>query len=762
MIRTGSPQSTDPNRLTTPPWGHWILLATALLAASAAGRTSLAQSREIAELPAGSPALQTLAQASPMPSNRAEPRADVPDKPVRPMNESIRRDAEPKPADPPSTGPSESSSAAERIARLRRSLESDSQRLDELRNSILSSDSEYAKSEEEFKEVDRRVQELKSKLAQARDDKDQEAESSLEVSHTEALAIWQQSKRRFEKAIAERKTANETIRNLEEKSRLEREALDKLLGVAPASPPKESLTSVERPAHPATSTDATARPATGAAALPAVPKTSGHDLLASLPPGILPASVAVPNGANATTSAPPAPQKSPSPPNRALQEAHVVAQQMTVAAQQAQQEVQSLTERIDLLRRNIESERRLRDAAQQRADESESNSRLLTQEIQTAIAEGRDPIELGRKQQEAEQRNREARDELRRTSIHLDELQTEYARMQSDRIAALEEAQTRWDEADAAQRRVESLSDPFAPRNIWEWLITHGLRVLGIAMLMIMVLWVSRAAGRRLIQFMMVRGLAGTEQEKANRANTLAAVLHNALHVATILLGVVTILNEIGVPVGPVMGGAAVLGLAVAFGAQSLIKDYFTGFMLLLEQQYFINDVVKIGDVSGQVEQISLRMTVLRDQEGQAHFIPHGTIGSVTNMTYNWSRAVIDISVSYDDDVDQVIEELNRIAQGLRVHPDFGRLILEEPTMLGVDAFGDSGVRVKFLLKTRPQQQWAVKREMLRRIKKRFDELGIRIPYPHTTVHLHQESPTDASRSSPLDNTPDDDHLEAA
>jgi small conductance mechanosensitive channel len=210
-------------------------------------------------------------------------------------------------------------------------------------------------------------------------------------------------------------------------------------------------------------------------------------------------------------------------------------------------------------------------------------------------------------------------------------------------------------------------------------------------------------------------------------------------------------LNEIGVPVGPVMGGAAVLGLAVAFGAQSLIKDYFTGFMLLLEQQYFINDVVKIGDVSGQVEQISLRMTVLRDQEGQAHFIPHGTIGAVTNMTYNWSRAVFDVWVSYRENVDRVIDELERIARELRMHPEFGRLILEDPTMLGVDALGESGVNVKFLIKTRPLQQWAIKREMLRRIKNRFDELGIEIPYPQSTVHLRHQSAQVEPHDGPSD-----------
>lgn len=731
-----------------------------LLAATMSGR---AQHRPTGDSPKSLPSRDSQAAASPMPTTKGDARGDSSDKPARPVGDGSRREGEPKPTDPPASATPEISSPAERIARLRRSLESDTQRLDELRNSVLSGGSEYAKAEEEFKAVDKRLADAKARLAQAREEKNDDAAAKLEVDLTETQALWQQSKIRFEKAIAERKTANETIRNIEEKSRLEREALDKLLGASPAAPPKESTPTVERPSVAPAGAETAARQPSGAPPLPNVPHTASHDLMANLPPGVLPGALPTTAPPAASPAAPPAPAKTPTPPNRALQEAHVVAQQTAVAAQQADQEVRSLNERIELLRRNIESERRLRDAAQQRAEESEGAIRLLSGEVQTSISEGRDPTEVGRKLQEAEQRNREARAEQQRTSIHLDELQTEYARIQSDHIEALEEAQQRWDAADAAQRRVERLSNPFTPQNLWNWLVEHGPRVLGIALTMIVVLWTSRVLGRRMIQFMMARGLAGSEQELANRANTLAAVLHNAVNVATFLIGVVTMLNEIGVPVGPVMGGAAVLGLAVAFGAQSLIKDYFTGFMLLLEQQYFINDVVRIGDVAGQVEQITLRMTVLRDQEGQAHFIPHGTIVSVTNMTYNWSRAVFDVPVAYKESVDRVIDELVRIGQELRCHPEFGRLILEDPTMLGVDALGDSGVRVKFLIKTRPLQQWAVKREMLRRIKNRFDELGIEIPYPQTTVHIREyQSGANHRARQEVAEGEDEDRLEAA
>jgi small-conductance mechanosensitive channel len=174
----------------------------------------------------------------------------------------------------------------------------------------------------------------------------------------------------------------------------------------------------------------------------------------------------------------------------------------------------------------------------------------------------------------------------------------------------------------------------------------------------------------------------------------------------------------------------------VAFGAQSLIKDYFTGFMVLMEQQYMIGDVVKIGDVAGLVERITMRMTVLRDLEGRAHFIPHGQIAIVTNMSHEWSRAVFDIGVAYKENVDRVIEVLLELGRALRADPRYEPLILDGPVMLGVDAFGDSAVVIRFNITTRPLRQWEVKREMLRRIKNRFDELGIEIPFPHRTLYF--------------------------
>jgi small conductance mechanosensitive channel len=183
------------------------------------------------------------------------------------------------------------------------------------------------------------------------------------------------------------------------------------------------------------------------------------------------------------------------------------------------------------------------------------------------------------------------------------------------------------------------------------------------------------------------------------------------------------------------MGGAAVLGLAIAFGAQNLIRDYFYGFVILLENQYKLNDVLKIGELAGQVEQITLRMTVLRDIEGNVHFIPNGKIDSVTNMTHGWSRAVIEVGVGYGEDADRVMQVLLDVAAELRQAAEFRGLILDDAEMLGVESLGDSSMVIKFLVKTRPMSKWAVKRELLRRIKRRFDELGIEIPLPQRVIY---------------------------
>lgn len=512
------------------------------------------------------------------------------------------------------------------------------------------------------------------------------------------------------------------------------------VGSVPAAPP--SFLGTNSPGSSPTGVPTSVAPGAGSLASP---------LAGSLNP---PLPNALPAAVPAMATAPTAPAVLPAATplagavkanSKALQEASVVAQRTVEAANQAEQEARTLTERIELLRKSIDAERRLRDASQGRADEVEAEVRTASAEMHRALVEGLDAADSIERLQVAEDRRREVRQELTRVHRHLDELHTEYAELQAEQIAALEVAEDKRDAADAALKRVEKLLNPFAPANIFQWLIDHGPRIVGVLLAIAVTIWLSRVLGRRLVR--MAGSRAGTDaaEERQNRAQTLAGVVHNAINIGAVTVGVVTILDEVGVPVGPVMGGAAVLGLAVAFGAQSLIKDYFTGFMLLIEQQYLVNDVVRIGEITGQVERISLRMTVLRDLEGQAHFIPHGQITTVSNQTHSWSRAVLTIAISYRENVDRVIDELIALTREMRDDPQFGRLITEDVNMLGVDELGESSVNIKFFLKTRPLQQWPVKRELLRRIKNRFDELGIEIPFPQRTIHMRYHEPPRAA-----------------
>jgi small conductance mechanosensitive channel len=265
------------------------------------------------------------------------------------------------------------------------------------------------------------------------------------------------------------------------------------------------------------------------------------------------------------------------------------------------------------------------------------------------------------------------------------------------------------------------------------WLRDHGFNIILILLLATVILWVANRFHKRLVIFL--AGGRGTAAEQENRARTLVGVMHNALRTVVIGAAAIMLLAEIGVNIGTLLGGVAVAGLAVAFGAQSLIKDYFTGFLVLLEQQYMIGDVVKINGnnfsgLTGQVEQISLRVTILRDVEGAVHFIPHGQITVVSNLTHGWSQAVFDVKVDCAEHVERVRDLFFELAKQLRGDPAYGPMILNDPEMLGIDSLGDNNYTVKFTLKTLPLKRWEVKRELLRRINDRFQELKIKVSVP--------------------------------
>ena len=247
------------------------------------------------------------------------------------------------------------------------------------------------------------------------------------------------------------------------------------------------------------------------------------------------------------------------------------------------------------------------------------------------------------------------------------------------------------------------------------------------------------------------------------RARTLLPLLRNALLVVLSVMVVLIVLSEIGVDIGPLLAGAGVVGLAIGFGAQTLVKDVITGAFLLFEDAISVGDVVSVAGASGLVEGLSIRSIRLRDLSGNVHTIPFSSVGPVTNMTKEFSFYVMDIGVAYREDTDHVTEVVKEIIEEMRAEPDFAALILEPLEVLGVDQFADSAVIIKARVKTVPVKQWMVGREFNRRMKKRFDALGIQIPFPHQTVYFGIDKsgaapPARISIDSPLEIKPRAEH----
>lgn len=228
---------------------------------------------------------------------------------------------------------------------------------------------------------------------------------------------------------------------------------------------------------------------------------------------------------------------------------------------------------------------------------------------------------------------------------------------------------------------------------------------------------------------------------RKQRTQTMAQLARNVAMVAFVVIGVLTVLN-IFVPIGPLLASVGVFGLAISFGAQTLVRDVISGFFVLAEGQYGVGDVIRVnGSTAGQVQRMTLRVVVLRDIEGVVHTIPNGEIKEVANLTKGWSRALLHVGVAYGEDVDRVIDLLEEIGRELWEDESWRRLLLEEPEVPGVERFDDSAVVIRIMAKTLPLKQWDVMREMRRRIKNRFDAEDVEIPFPHRTVYWGEKQP---------------------
>lgn len=224
------------------------------------------------------------------------------------------------------------------------------------------------------------------------------------------------------------------------------------------------------------------------------------------------------------------------------------------------------------------------------------------------------------------------------------------------------------------------------------------------------------------------------DRARAQRLETIARTFSTVTALVILAISIVMGLAVWGVPIAPIVASLSVVGIAIGFGAQDFVKDVIAGLFVLIEDQYAIGDVVELAGVSGTVVEIRLRTTVLRGLDGSVYHIPNGAVRVATNLTYEYSSVVIDVAVAYEESVDRAIAVITDEAALLADDPDWGPRLIEQPTVLGVDELADSGVIVRVVMTTDPDERWTVKREFLRRIKNRLDAEGIEIPYPHITI----------------------------
>ena len=268
------------------------------------------------------------------------------------------------------------------------------------------------------------------------------------------------------------------------------------------------------------------------------------------------------------------------------------------------------------------------------------------------------------------------------------------------------------------------------------WMAEHGWRIALIVVLsMAAIVAVSRFIPR-LIAASVARRPGESEEEVGKRINTLARVLASAGQIVVLFVAAFMVLSELEINIAPILAGAGVVGIAIGFGAQGLIKDLLAGLFIILENQYRVGDVVRIADVAGLVEDINLRRTILRDLDGIVHIVPNGEIRVASNFTKEWSRVNLNVSVAYGEDLDHVISVINRVGKELAEDSEWALLILKAPQVLRVDDLGASGIDIKILGDTKPIRQWDVMGELRKRLKKAFDEEGIEIPWPHTKVYF--------------------------
>jgi small conductance mechanosensitive channel len=603
-------------------------------------------------------------------------------------------------------------SAARVLLWIRRILEEDRQRLAVLlaRSRVL---------DDRLKAASERFERLDEELAAAR--QAGEARETAPGASSEATSAaelvwleteWEHAREEVDLLLRSRQAVDQHVQILKGKLEKQQEALQTVATGGLAQPPAPSPEARPKPEAPPQA----APPSAPSLGLPSLPFTSP----------------------SASEAAPPSTR-----PDEETFDWRVAAAEREVAShlaavRGAEHRALLLEQLLALNREDLELERATAETSRRQQALSEGEAAELEAELERLGAAGAPAREQASVRRRIEQQRRLAAEAVQaaegdaaRVASLVSRIET-FESIQGPTNQRISEAERR---LASSRRYLAFLKSPLAPHRIVQWVLSAGPRVAVVLAVLSLVWLLGRRLARRLVGGMVSRSRYGSEKERFERVDTLHRALKSGITLAVVTIGVLVLLPEFGVDVTVVLGGAAVFSLALAFGAQNLVKDYFSGFMILVENQYCVGNVVQINNISGLVEDMTLRITTLRDLEGVAHFVPHSQIQTVSNLTHGWSRVVLDVGVAYKEDVDHVMQVLLDLAREMHKDPEFGPLIVDEPEMLGVDAFADSAIVIKLIVRTRPLKQWIVKRELLRRIKNRFDELGIEIPFPHRTVY---------------------------
>lgn len=609
-------------------------------------------------------------------------------------------------------------SDAEQIIQLQKALEAERKELQKTEKELASPPESFRKALADYKAIDAEVARKKALLERVKKDQKAEEVARLEKELPELEKSLEEAKKRYALNILEQKILQDKVETLKEKIRTDQAMLDQLMGKG-------------KPGDP-------------------TPDGGEKSPTKDSPPGTEPGLSEKDKPSKDNSASPGEKPLADKGTDKELKEAKRDAQQKDEEAREAEEKASSVLARLQNLKKSIETEQRIIQASTLKVEQAQKAIEELDRDIQAKVAANAPQAEITAKQKELSEerkRLREAETDLQQSRARIAQLLAKMTTLQLEQSIALQEAEKKREEAEKARKTVAFLENPFHPRNILQWLIDHGLRLFLILLGMIVLYWILIASSRRFFAVINRRTRYRENVEEDTRTETLRATFRQLVKVILLTIAVLMVLDEVGVSISTLLGGVAVAGLAFSFAAQCLIKDYFIGFMILMEDQYSVGDIVEIGSVTGSVERVSMRVTVVRGLDGNLHFIPNGSMTVVTNLSHGWSRAMFDIGVAYREDPDRVMAVLMELAGEMRQDETFKPMILDDPQMLGVDTFADSSIVIKFFIKTKPTKQWEVRRELLRRIKKRFDELGIEIPFPHRTIFYRSDNGDSASHS---------------